>query len=401
MEFKIKLSSELKQQIQNFDKSILRKQIVHFVNFSPCGMALMPKTNGVIIIGQPYTNKKPGYAEVYRLGASIMHEPFKLSKSIKKKAKVTAATQKALWGLEDQEFPSVEHFLRALLFKKFTLTNKELSEKMVEEILFQATFPNTELQSIVKLNEIINGRKGAMLPAPKFGKKHEYYRKLFALGSLSYAYKAYPCIEPDILRDIFQQQQIYARYMDEKAGIGKATTITDKLLVTDTQTSITINSLIHYKRLPHKYNLFNSNCNKAAANLLQLAENESAKKQKRIPRQIKAASIWAIGYKQPLFLWNPLDIHLKTIVNHLIEQNGEDISRIGLQNLANYKRNLLHIISTLSLDQKIIALKQIFNQGTLLHTIFYMSKTGDFFAVSESRGSLHKAKESLTNCIKF
>ncbi|WP_133130480.1 hypothetical protein [Legionella yabuuchiae] len=360
-------------EIQQFDKLKLRKQTVYYVSSSLGRYVLKPKTHGFAVIGTKATAEKAGFGEPYYLGASIMHARFKLTKTIVKNVtsskKISSSTKKAIELMKRQEYSSVEHFLRALLTQKARLAGMNLKSKHVRRtILQQATNPNGELRCIVAMNSLVNGRKGAVLPKNSKCSGRTRDRTLFEKGSSLQNSKAYPNIEPDILRDVFQQQLIYSRYMDELAGIGKATDPKLKERQKDaSETTGIIDNFIEYKLLPEKDDVFSSNCNKATANLLQLAEDRSAKKQGRNPQKITGASIWAIGAKQHLFLWDPLKQNLNAIVHQLIEHNKIDSAQISLQELANNKRGILHIISNLPKNKKIKALQCIFNDETILN----------------------------------
>lgn len=397
-----RIPKNLLLEIEQFDKSKLKKQHAYFVSSSLGKYPLKLKTHGFSVLGNKGTAEKKGFAEPYYLGASVMHAQFNLTdkiiQSVQASKKIKPDIKKCIETMEIKDYPSVEHFLRELLSVKARLAglNPELPS-VKEEIFVKAANPDQELRQIVVLNTSINGRKGAVLPKnAKYGGRVRD-RELFETNSALQASRAYPNIEPDILRDVFQQQLIYTRYMEEKAGIGKATDTELKIKKekdTD-KTAEIINNLVHYKMLSGENDPFSSNCNKATANLLQIAENRSAEKQGRKPEKIKGASIWSIGTQQRLFLWEPLKPNFNTMIYQLIEHNKTNFSKSNLQVLADNKRGVLHIVSNLPKDKKIHALEKILNSETMLGKIFRTPKTGTWFAFFETREYLWKASKML------
>lgn len=387
-------------EIQQFDKSNLQKQTVYYVNGAIGHCAFKPKTHGFAVVGMKATAKKAGFAQPFYLGASIMHAHFNLNEKVIKKIiaskDINKSTKDAIELMKRQEYPTAEHFLRKLLYQKARLQGQSITAHVQQKILYQATNPDAELKAIVEMNVSINGRGGAVLCADSNSPRRVRDRRLFESGSYLQTSKAYPQIDPDILREVYQQQRLYAQYMDEQAGIGKATNVELKKRAADhSKAARVVANLASYKLLPEKDDMFSSNCNKSTASLLQLAEDRSAKKQGRMPMKITGASMWAIGAQQRLFLWDPLTSNLSAIVHQLIEHNKIDFIQTSLQYLADNKRGILHIISNLPTEKKIRALRSILNNESMLSQIFHTRRSGEWFTPSPSRGYLLKAKKML------
>ena len=373
------LRNDLNREIEGFDRSSLAKQGVYLVSCSLVGFG--PKTHGFIAVGFP-----GNFGRVYHCGPSAMLAGYevtnKLLDNVMKSNKFDEKTKAVMTELKGQFFPSVEHFLRKFL----SLRKPKLNEA---EILAKAAFPDNNLQLLVALNE----RKGAVLPLdPRKGRRRRD-QAIFEGGGNDHIRKNFPNIDPENVRDVFNQQKLYAQYLQEKAGIGKTTDLIPLYeTVRPERTSEIISSFASYTKLPKKSNMFSTNCNKTSASLLQAAERKSAQQQQRSEETIKGISIWSIGSTQRAHVWDPLQISLKTIVNDLINKNKLDENIISKQKLVEIKNSLFHIVLSLPREEQVKALSMILNKNTVIGEIFHAAKKGSFLKPGLSHGILQILK---------
>lgn len=399
----IKNKIALNQEIENFNRATLRKQIVHIVSDSK--KPFLPKIHSYIIIGRATKTHQKGYGDVLYCGGSIMHQSYKVTnsilKSVNRSKALSPSTKAAVHNLKYQEFPSAEHFLRALLIEKAKLTKQPISQ---EDLYEQAASPDKELQQLIYFQSsgLNHGKQGAVLPLNPNTGARVFDRKQFEAGKS--ANKIYPNIDPMIVRDLYRQQQLFAYYMDEKAGIGKDIEFKTKLNTNESQTSRIMKSLVKFTFLPKPNNAFTANCNKATATLLQEAENLSATKQKRKPETINTASLWGIAAKQRMYLWNPLKQSIKAIVHNLIDKDQiGQATTMNLETLSKRKRDIFTVICTLPLTDQEKALKQALDldenkKGNALSQIFNQKDyRPGFYQLKRLQNLpyLHKLKQRL------
>lgn len=385
----------LNKEIENFDKSKLQKQVVHYVSSSKHQTCFNPKVHSFIMIGHPTKTHKKGYGHIYFCGTSIMHASYRVSPKTVLAAflakDLSPLTKEIIYQLRDTNFPSVEHFLRAYLLRKAAMTKQNISK---EALYVEAAFPNQELQKLVLFNDLYLKKSGAILPSsPKTGRRLAD-RILFENGKT--INKIYPNINPWVVRDLFDQQQLYAHYMDEKAGIGKATENIIKYKVKDEETKRIISSMVDFKYLPKSSDAFSANCNKSCGTLLQKAENISAKLEHRPPQKITTKTKWGIGSKQRMFLWDPLEISLRRTILNLLDKNEIPTNKdsLDVKELAHKKHDIFHIICTLPPIAQKKALSQALDREKALGKIFQQKTEKDLFK-TQSIYYLWKIKHKL------
>lgn len=365
---------QLNHEIENFDRSKLKKQMVYFVSANRFPIPFVPKFHSFIVIDEAPGKKdktRPehiGHGHVYFIGPSIMHSHYTVSDDILYRAqhsdKISAETKSALQTLANRYFPSVEHFLRALLLKKAKLAHQRASRVAIYR---QAAFPDDELKTLVGFKELHIANRGAMLPLEETGRRL-IDRKAFESGKSKN--KLFPTIDPMVLRDLFREQQIRAMFLDERAGIGKATPMKIKLRINKQETDRVIRSMPKFDFFPHKNNGFSANCNKSCATILELAEKISAKQQSRKEKKIESASFANIAVNQRMLLWNPTSTDLNGVVGSLIDQ--EDLpAKMKLHSLAKKRVDIFHILCTLPTEEKRTALEQALDKHTALGKIFH------------------------------
>ena len=300
-------------QICAFDKSYLNKLTVYTVSCCQADVWLPLKTHGFAVIGTDKHRHGFTRGRVYYLGAHIMDAPYELNNKIiqhvNKSEGFSQLTKQALHFVEKRQYPSAECFLKALLQQKAVLTGDDLSNSSIQEQLFtQAAFPRGELRKLVSLNNSINGVKGAVLPKPRTGFRCKRDIAIFENSNATKSVKPLPLIEPEQLRRVYNDQVLFSRYLHEKAGTGQSTALMIKTQQSRSQLMAAkyLSKFSKFNFWPSRQDAKSSNCNKATASLLQLAENASARNQHRQPQFITGASLWAVGDRQRMALWQPL-----------------------------------------------------------------------------------------------
>ncbi len=321
------LPSELLESIRNFDKRKLISPPVYFVNRNTSGYRLGPKAHGFIAVGAP---GKKG-VHTYSFDANIMGLPFTVSEAaisrIKKEYDGDKTRINIIEALSGQTFQSTEQFCRSVLLQEALEMEKAANNNAVltEEEKHQIIDNTSVLSNVARLaflNDELNkgfyqdlrSKFGPVILVTKLKDtflKHD--RRVFEDKKLHFnlQYERYLNVDSMILHDLAQSYKLYTYYMYEKAGIGQSTPAELKDKVTQTpelreKAEAILSSMPSFMKKPHTHNPKTANCNKAAATLLQLAENLSAEKQKRKPQTVKALSIFAVGATQRMFFWDPL-----------------------------------------------------------------------------------------------
>lgn len=400
------LPQDLKQQIESFDRSTLRKSTVYFVNTSSAWYKVF-KTHGFIAVEFPRIPSKKNQVRIYSCALSVMHVSFQVSKkftaAVEKSSAFSHWTKQAVILLQDQTFPSGEHFLRAVLQQKALIAREDITQTSVQEwILTQATDPDAELRELIALDQTLHGKRGAMLVSHPDTVRAKTDKALAETGNqFRCTKKAYSHIDPLVLHEVAETQKLYARYMNEKAGIGKTTPSAEKEKVQSGTTNGIMSKLVYFNFIPAAKNIFQANCNKATATLLQMAENFSANRQSRKPQIITGASFCSLGASQRMRLWNPCESSLSQQVNTWLNQSNLTMDGNSCQTWADKKDDILQIIMQLPLEQQQKALEQARDQQTALGKIFHKKRSSrwfkeDWFKPCESRGALKQVKNRLT-----
>lgn len=421
-----KIPNQLLQEIKTFDAKKLRKKMVYMVGGPP--ESYVPNClHSFAVVGKKSENKnESSYCSLRYLTASIMHGHYVVRETIVKKVMkstdYTDGTKNAVRALQGQIFPSTEHFFRALLHIR---QRDGYEEKLTEERLFErAAFPDAELQKLAKLNEDLNYARGVVAPGNPDEGRRKADRNRFEKNSSRLTVIPYPHIEPDILDDVFNQLKLYMLWINEQAGIGKNTDYWLKVNVHPEKTNQLINLPPHYKSvspnrffdllgasllqfvtLPNKDFLFETNCNKSTASLMQEAENRSAEKQGRNPECIKGPTKFhqKIGSAQRISIWNPLRPNFTGIIRNLVSPTDNIHYPIpSVQQLIQDRKNILHVISAFELPLQIKALEQILDRTTRLGQAFsHVDKKGGVFENSVESSELTQAKSMLINARKL
>jgi len=408
-------------EIETFDRSQLRKKMVYMVGGPPESYA--PNCiHSFAAVGMKKSNKKESsYCSLRYLSASIMHGHYFVRDSIVAKVMKSKAfsveTKSAVQALRGQTFPSTEHFFRALISLR---QQKSAEVKLTEEELFaRAAFPDVELQRLAKMNEDFNHERGVVAPGNPDEGRRKSDRNRFEKNSWRLTIVPYPQIEPDILDDVFNQLKIYMLWMNEQAGIGKNTDHSLKVHVHPEKTKQIINlppryksaspnrfldflgaSILQFLTMPDKDSLFEANCNKSSASILQEAENRSAAKQGREAECIKGPTKFhqnKAGSAQRISIWNPLRPNLVGIIKNLVSPEEKiDYPSLTVPQLIQNRKNILHVISGFELPLQIKALELILDSTSQLGQAFaYVEKKPGLFAKQIESLELTQAKEML------
>lgn len=421
-----KIPKKLLEEIKSSDQKKLRKKMVYMVGGPP--ESYVPNClHSFAVVGKKSDNKNElSYCSLRYLTASIMHGHYVVRQSIVKKVmkstEYSEGTKAAVRALQGQTFPSIEHFFRALL----QIRQREgYEEKLTEESLFErAAFPDAELQKLAKLNEDFNYTRGVVAPGHPDEGRRKTDRNRFEKNSSRLTVIPYSHIEPEILDDVFNQLKLYMLWINEQAGIGKNTDYWLKVNVHPEKTKQLINLPPHYKSLspnrffdllgasllqfvtlPNKDFLFETNCNKSTASLMQEAENRSAEKQGRNPECIKGPTKFhqKIGSSQRISIWNPLRPNLPGIIRNLVSPADNIHYPIpSVQQLIQDRKNILHIINAFELPLQIKALEQILDRTTRLGQAFsHMDKKAGVLEIALESSELTQAKNMLINARKL
>lgn len=311
-----RLPFELLDEIQSFDPTKLHKLDVYYVNRAVDGSKYMPRIHGYIAVGTP-GNK---HAHTYNFNPDYMGTSFHVSDDILAQINsddsISSDRKQVINTLKGITFPSVEHFFRTLLFDESKLKGLDITnETRIFRILRKATHPDKSLKGLIFLQDhyhsepkylykVMTANFGSIRIELTSGMKNEDIEAFEKNEAITYT--LYPRIETDAVRELANQHRLYTEFMEEKAGIGCAGEIVSKKFVAENTTEAILASMPHFVQKPKSSDPLSANCNKGAMTLLQAAENLSAQKQDRIPKKVKAASVFAVGSSQRMFFWNPL-----------------------------------------------------------------------------------------------
>lgn len=422
-----KIPNKLLEEIQSFDRKKLRKKMVYMVGGPPESYAPNYLHSFAVVGVKKNKKNESSYCSLRYLTASIMHGHYVVRHAIVKKVlkskEFSAGTKAAIQALHGQTFPSTEHFFRALL--QIRQRDGYDDKSTQEELFVRAAFPDVELQRLAKLNEDLNHERGVVAPGHPDEGRRKSDRDRFEKESSRLTVVPYPNIEPDILDDVFNQLKIYMLWLNEQAGMGKNTDYWLKVHVHQEKTKQMINLPPHYKSasanrffdllgasllqfltLPSKNSLFEANCNKSSASILQEAEDRSAEKQGRHPESIKGPTKFhqkIAGSAQRISIWNPLHPNLVGIIRNLVSPVEKIHYPIpSVQQLIQDRKNILHIISAFELPLQIKALEQILDRTTRLGLAFaHVDKKTGFFEITVESSELTQAKNMLINARKL
>jgi hypothetical protein len=378
--------------IKSFNKDKMRKKEVYLVG-GPPETYLPSYVHSFAVIGATKNKKsESSYGSLRYLSANVMLAHYTVSdavvNAVMKSTSISHKTKSAIQKFKRKSFPSTEIFFRELLKER---EKKESKQTSAEDIFFKAAFPDEELQKLAKLNEDLNHKRGVVVPANPDEGRRKTDRDRFENDSFRLTIVPYPHIEPDILDDVFNQLKLYSAWMNEQAGIGKNTEYWIKKHVHPKKTRQIIDAQVHYKdsldhptldllgitafqamTLPDKNDLFETNCNKSSASLIDEAEKRSAQKQHRQPQEIKGPTWFhqQIGSAQRILIWNPLKPNFVGIIRQLISPTGVNYPIPSIQELIANKKNILRVIRGFELPEQIKALEQITDRSTLLGKAF-------------------------------
>ncbi|MHB1947608.1 MAG: hypothetical protein ACYCQI_05795 [Gammaproteobacteria bacterium] len=431
-------------ELQKFDKKSLHPINTYYVNRALPIMYGIPFHGYVVLESTPKIlhitrsdiflpinhGPKAKFAEVFYLGQSSMHAPFRVSDKLIAAAESDRENYgeralQALQAMRGREFPSVEHFLRELLKKAFAdkLTEEmifhlaqdpfegmsRLRKKLAEQVLGDETietalrselYYRSLLANLVELNCTINHEYGAVLPYNQninFCKKD---RVAFEKGDA--LVKPYPLINSWIIQDLYRHMLLYQNYMEQKAGIGKAFDDDNdpihiaKLRVTQQDTQRIMNQLVQFTDIPYLSSQ-QANCNKAMTTFLQTAENIAAKESKREPETITAASYSSVGSWLRMPFWQPVKpLTLDQFIERLITNPQLKIQDSKLrQELADNKDRIIKAIEELPKEKQKMLFKKCLDEKTQLGQIFFIKRTGYYFQPDRSRGQLKLVADKL------
>jgi len=430
-------------ELKKFDKKSLHPVTTYYANRALPVMYGIP-IHGYVVLGStpktihltrsdiilPKDHKlKAKFADVFYLGQSSMHAPFRVTDKLVSAAESDRENygESALQALQDlrgREFPSVEHFLRELLKKAYShrLTaemiihlaqnpfegmsrlKKKLAEQVIEDKTIQTSlrselYYRSLLANLVNLNHDSNREYGAVLPYNKNIAFCRQDREAFETGEA--LVKPYPLIPSWIIQDLFRQTLLYQNYMEQKAGIGEAfdddkeSTHIAKQRVTQQDTQRIMDQLVQFADVP--LGPHQANCNKAMTTFLQTAEDIAAKEAKRDPETITAASYSSVGSWLRMPFWQPvkpltLEQHIERLITNsqLKIQDGK-----LLQELADNKDRIIKAIEEFPKDKQKTLFKKCLDEKTQLGQVFFAKRTGYYFRPDRSRGQLKLIADKL------
>jgi hypothetical protein len=403
------------------------------------------KLHGYIVIeGKPRTITVPAaclpskphqmksqLATVFYIGPNTLHAPYFVSdailKHIEKSDRYNETIKKILRQMRNKKFMTTEHFLRELLIQINLSDGNELDEEVRHHINLLATNPNqasrdlawqhpskkrdneqalcSALKDLIDLNNSINGNHGVFFPYSQYCYFNLRDKLAFEEGEATY--KKYPLVNPTEIYELYQQQYLFQRYVEEKMNMGESVDFATKTR-SKPETDRIMKRLVNCKYVPST-DPFYSNCNKASATLLQEAEDLTVKQEKEIERKsatVTGASYLSIGSSHRMFFWNsrihqiiidlfinreikPGDVGLAIRMNNL---NHDDAL---LQELADKKNYIMHIVDSWPLQQQAMALAQILDKNTPLGKVFITQRSWTMRTPDEARGYLKLASEKL------
>lgn len=415
---------EMRREIENFDRNKLQPVTIHYVNRPLPGMYNLPMHGYMVIESKPRSLhvpfdappiKKTTFANTIYFGPSLMHAAFIVSPRLLELVLTSKAfsdkTKEILKKMKSQEFPAVEIFFRELLKQKHSDDeSKETKEKLfyLAQDPFDFKLPGEdrkELFYLLQLNRDINGEGGAVFPYDPNISFCEADREAFE-SHVAITSKSYPRISIQVVHDLFQQQLLYQRYLEQKAGIGTSfddekDVCSAKEKIKKTYTQNILSKLVKFSDIPY---FGHSNCNKSTATFLQEAENLSAREMNRSPDTIQSSTWVSFGSGLRMPFWQPVakkPLDIEQLIQRLIsDSNLKNIDENEIKALSGYKGLILQKIDELDFDQQEEMLRRCLDEKTVLGKIFHTMRL--WRETDKSRGYLsqaHSRLEALT-CLK-
>ena len=255
-------------------------------------------------------------------------------------------------------------------------------------------------------------------PSSDFSKKDS---DAFEKGDVTF--QSYPSINPTCIYELFQQQRIFWRYLDEKLGdLCEAERIKKRLvkfvpfpaasrLVEDVKNAPTHFLQKLMSSLQPDDAPFFTNCNTATATILQEAEylsvkNDFAESKRPSADIVTGASAVAIGSTSRMFFWGSRlqQLVVGLFINREFKEDDPSVAHQVavleqnpelLKELVHKTNYILQVIDTWPLPQQKMALEQILNDKTPLGKVFAKQAVVTF-GVMEYLGSALVMLQNVT-----
>lgn len=346
---------------------------------------------------------KTEFSRVFYLGPSRLHGRFDVSDKLIMKAKeqkdiFTDSQLETLKQFRHQTFPTGEHFLRHFLYALENPINEEKRHHLNRlaanpETAMHLTLNHLDpdfvlckaLDKLIKLNIDANKNYGIVLPfASEYTKNYQGERIVYDRYAFDHnqSTNAIYMIDPCILYEVFQQQMLFQRYLEEKLNIGESVDPENKSAIIQSKHTA-FKRLVTFAETGIFDDLKTANCNKALGTILQEAETLSAKT--RTPDKIKGASYSAFGATARMFLWNT-SLH-QLMINLFVASNKNFSGRLAFlkdkkifKQLAENKTYFLNVVETWPREQQQKAYEQIFNPESPLGNLFMRDPNGELLS---------------------
>lgn len=339
-------------------------------------------------------------------------------------------TISALERLQGKEYPSSEHFARALLQARRLIAENNCMPR--RDIFIFAIAANTdanyELKKLLKLDCELNekyfsGKFGAIYPWENEGSFIKADAASFENGEA--VSKAYPRVHVSVVYDLLQQQYMHRAYIEKQAGIGISYALLDekeqqeekspkksdadlgaidedvrvlmhKCSVRDEDAEKLIGKLPKFIFFPAGKNPGTANCNKSAATFLQEAEYISAHEDKRAVETITGASKSCVGASQRMLFWRAVPTgHDKIILQLFYQPDFKIADEKLLQQLADMKEKILQMAQQQKEDVQQKLYRRMIDIDSNLGMIFYHRRTGMMRDPDVERGYLRQIRERI------
>jgi len=414
----------------------LKSVTVNYVNRSLEGQYGLTFHGYIAVGGKPSTIKissarkrtlKNQHGMVFYLGGYRNYVPYDVSEALLKQVEASSEfsekSKKLLREMSGKKFPTAENFLQEFIFKRIEKSEDEISDTLRKNLYLLAMDPylykelitkldlppenKNELKILLKLNRKLHSRDSIIFP---YSIHSDFsFMDAYAFENNQCYISEYPSINPTKIYELFQNQQLYQRYIEEKLSMGESFDREEKKPESGMTHDVDRikNRLVGFYTHTLFDNPFYANCNKGTATLLQEAEYLCAAEQKREPTLILVgASNLSFGSNQRMFFWGsrlqrtvadlfvnrdiaPDDQYVKLQLENLQENTTL------FQELVDKKYFILQIIQTWPKAQEKRALTQILDQSTPLGKVFVSSRSGMFRRPDPSRGALNLAQQRL------
>ena len=411
----------------------LNHVMVHYANRALKGQYGLTLHGYVVVGGKPAIIKTPhnysaktktikNFGKVFYLGNSYLHAPFHVSNTLLQEMEnatnYSSELKKVVNNMADQRFPTVEHFLRKVVFTLYSKEEKEISQETKDKLNLLAMNPSDYHADTLKLTFKTKNVNDQLIHLINLNyQKNKQYGRIFPYRTSSYfsvkdaeAFESgiktteYPHIKATDIYELFQQQQLFQRYIEEKWNMGESVDLVKKTLSNpDEQTQTRLVNFCNYSVLT---SYFYANCNTATATLLEEAEQISASRDKRTPDSISSASYLSFGSSQRMFFWNS-NINQKIadlFITGDTKKQEEKIKRhlkifetnsVLFQELVDKKDYILTMIGTWPIEQQKRALEQVLDKNMPLGKVFFGQRSWTWSTPKENQGYLLKAKQLL------